>query len=54
MSHPEFIALVDRMRNAQRRYFRTRDRADLEESKRLECEVDAECKAAADAQGKLF
>lgn len=54
MSHPEFVALVARMRDAQRRYFRTRDRADLEESKRLEREVDAECKAAVDTQGKLF
>lgn len=46
MSHAEFVDLVSRMRDAQRRYFRTRDRADLDESKRLEREVDSECKAA--------
>ena len=36
----EFIKLVKTMRAAQKVYFRTRDRADLIDSRRLEAEVD--------------
>lgn len=36
----KFIGLVDRMRDAQRRYFANRDRAALIESKSLETQVD--------------
>lgn len=36
----EFIELVRRMRDAQKRYFQTRDKAVLAESKRLEGQVD--------------
>ena len=42
MTEADFRALVCRMRKAQRDYFRTRDRVILDESKRLEREVDAE------------
>lgn len=41
MTPDDFRALVRRMRDAQRRYFRTRDRAILEEAQRIEREVDA-------------
>ena len=41
MSQAQFILLVRDMRNAQKNYFRTRDKIVLEESKRLEREVDA-------------
>lgn len=37
----EFIELVRKMRNAQKEYFRTRDKRVLQESKQLECMVDA-------------
>lgn len=37
----EFIELVRKMRNAQKEYFRTRDKRVLQESKQLECRVDA-------------
>lgn len=40
MTHQQFIDLVCRMRSAQKQYFRTRTFADLEESKKLEREVD--------------
>lgn len=40
MNAIDFIDLVARMRAAQRQYFKTRERADLIESKRLEAEVD--------------
>lgn len=54
MAPADFMDLVARMRDAQRRYFKTRSRDDLEESKRLEREVDRATAAAADDQGKLF
>jgi len=54
MAHADFVALVKAMRDAQRRYFRERSPAALEESKRLEREVDAAVKAAGDDQGRLF
>lgn len=41
MTAREFAELVKRMREAQRTYFRTRAASVLEESKRLEREVDA-------------
>lgn len=37
----EFIELVRKMRNAQKEYFRTKDKRVLQESKQLECWVDA-------------
>lgn len=40
-SPDDFRALVRAMRKAQIAYFRTRDRVVLDESKRLEREVDA-------------
>lgn len=40
MTHQQFINLVCRMRSAQKQYFRTRALADLDESKKLEREVD--------------
>ncbi|GFM37704.1 hypothetical protein [Desulfovibrio psychrotolerans] len=36
----EFVAAVEQMRDAQRRYFRTRDLADLKNSKTQERRVD--------------
>ena len=36
----DFESIVRQMRAAQKKYFRTRDRGVLEESKRLEREVD--------------
>lgn len=40
MTVDEFEKLVRDMRAAQKKYFKTRDRAALEESKRLERDVD--------------
>lgn len=40
MTPQQFIDLVCRMRSAQKQYFRTRSYGDLEESKKLEREVD--------------
>lgn len=42
----EFYALVERMRNAQKEYFRTRDKSALSASKQLEREVDEAIKKA--------
>lgn len=36
----EFVKLVYKMRNQQKKYFKTRNIDDLKESKRLEKEVD--------------
>lgn len=36
----EFVMRVAEMRDAQRKYFKTRDYADLDKSKKLEREVD--------------
>lgn len=36
----KFVELVARMRNAQREYFKTRDREVLSQSKKLEKQVD--------------
>ena len=41
----EFIQKVAAMRRAQRDYFKSRDRYNLREAKRLEAEVDAELSA---------
>ena len=40
MTPQQFIDLVCRMRSAQKQYFRTRSYGDLDESKKLEREVD--------------
>lgn len=42
MTGKEFFGLVRRMRRAQREFFATRDYTILQESKRLEGEVDRE------------
>lgn len=42
----EFFRLVERMRQAQREYFRTRSDEALRRSKRLEREIDAEIERA--------
>jgi phosphate uptake regulator len=42
MTAKEFFKLVIEMRNAQRSYFRTRDKGDLQRSKELEKQVDDE------------
>lgn len=42
MTGKEFFDLVRRMRRAQREFFATRDYTILQESKRLEGEVDRE------------
>ncbi len=42
MTAKEFFSLVTEMRNAQKMYFRTRDRNDLQKSKKLEKQVDDE------------
>ena len=43
MTEREFARLVLRMRMAQKAYFRARKQIDLEDSKRLEREVDVAC-----------
>lgn len=51
----EYLAdIVKRMRHAQRRYFSTRSRDILTESKRLEALVDAVINKMNDKQMKLF
>ncbi len=42
MTAKEFFMLVVQMRNAQKLYFRTRDKSDLQASKQLEKQVDDE------------
>lgn len=54
VTDPEFVDLVARMRDAQRRYFKTRSPDVLQESKRLEREVDAAVDAASGHQQRLF
>jgi hypothetical protein len=54
VSDLDFARLVASMRAAQRKYFRTRSYDDLDESKRLEREVDAALKEALEPQKKLF
>jgi hypothetical protein len=53
----DFVNLVEKMRNAQKRYFRNRQNADLEESKRLERMIDnyiSEAKKPVETQTSLF
>lgn len=40
MTYDKFVELVKKMRKAQRDYFATRDRCILDDSKRLERQVD--------------
>ena len=42
MTAKEFFTLVVQMRNAQKLYFRTRDKSDLQASKKLEKQDDDE------------
>lgn len=46
MNAKQFFDLVSDMRTAQKSYFRTRSRLDLQTSKRLEKEVDEEIRRA--------
>jgi hypothetical protein len=54
MDHEQFAKLVAEMRQAQTEYFRTRSTTALEQSKRLERQVDKALQELADKQGKLF
>lgn len=51
--HPDFADLVRSMRSAQRKWFRDHDHTALQESKRLEREVDRAL-TAMDGQPTLF
>lgn len=42
MDARQFFNLVSRLREAQKRYFKTRSSIDLQSSKQLEKEIDAE------------
>jgi hypothetical protein len=42
MNAREFFDKVSAMRNAQKEYFKSRDKSALDEAKRLEKEIDAE------------
>ena len=53
MSPQQFIDLVCRMRTAQKQYFRTRSYADLDESKKLEREVDQALRDFSNPQNQL-
>lgn len=53
MNDEQFKALVNKMRQAQKEYFRTRSSQSLERSKKLEREVDQELQRS-DRQGELF
>ena len=50
----DIIGVVRDMRNAQKKYFRTRSSEALDDSKELERTVDARIDAFLDTQGKLF
>lgn len=54
MTLDEFAALVQKMRNSQREYFRTKSGTALEESKRLEREVDKALQKLKDKQREMF
>lgn len=54
MTLQEFAKLVAELRHCQREYFRTMNPFALEQSKRLEREVDKRCAEILDGQGKLF
>lgn len=53
MTDAEIIDLVRWMRAAQKAYFKTRDRVDLEASKKLERQVDQALTERAAGQGVL-
>lgn len=53
MKAQEFTDLVARMRAAQKAYFRTRSYSDLDESKRLEREVDNALRASLTDEDQL-
>lgn len=48
MNARQFFNLVSRLREAQKRYFKTRSSADLQSSKQLEKEVDEEIRRVND------
>ena len=50
----EFAEKVKQMRHYQKRYFATRDKAIMQESKKLETEVDAMINNIFDRQMNLF
>lgn len=50
----EFVELVKKMRHQQRRYFATRNKEVLEESKKLEQQVDSIIAKMNDTQLNLF
>jgi hypothetical protein len=54
MNLSEFAKLVADMRSMQKEYFRTGSRTVLENSKRLERQVDQALKELADDQPRLF
>lgn len=54
MSDPEILELVRRMREAQRRWFKNHDRADLTLSKKLEADVDKALAQRFALQGTLI
>lgn len=54
MTDAEILELVRRMREAQRRWFKDHDRADLRRSKELEGQVDRALAARFSAQGSLI
>lgn len=54
MTATELAKLVAKMRHAQKEYFRTRSTSALEESKRLERQVDEACQAILDGQKQMF
>lgn len=53
MTPQQFIDLVCRMRTAQKAYFRTRSYGDLDESKKLEREVDQALRDFSNPQNQL-
>lgn len=48
MDARQFFNLVSRLREAQKRYFKTRSSADLQSSKQLEKEIDEEIRRVND------
>lgn len=54
MTLDEFMILVDRMREAQRSYFATRDLVVLSRSRSLERQVDQAIQEHRAGQGSLF
>ena len=54
MESKEFVKLVADMREAQRNYFKTRDRSWLDKSKALERRVDNQIAAMNNPQQDLF